>query len=218
MYIHNSIQGKNKMIKVLIADDHPVVCQAVSTLLKVNSTIKMVGEAYDGEAAVQMAKELHPHIVLLDLDLPKINGLKVANLILKQDPSIRVIAFTSYSGHYLIHAALREKFSGYLTKASAVKEVVKAIKSVYSGEHYFAEMIVDKISDEKFPFDKLSEKEYEIFNLLVKNHNLKAIVSTLKMTLNTLRSHEKSIYKKLKVKNNKELILFAIKAGFFELN
>ena len=206
------------MIKVLIVDDHPVVCRAISAALKATPALKIIGEAQDGKAAVQIAKELHPHVVLLDLNLPKINGLKAASLILKQDPNVKVIAFTSFEGHYVIHAALREGFNGYLTKTSPIEEIAKAIKKVYSGENYFQNEIAEKITDKAFPLNKLSEREYEIFNLLVKNNNPKDIASSLKINLSTFRTHEKNVYKKLKIKSNKELIFFAMKAGFFELN
>jgi len=218
MYIHKSRGEKNSMIKVLIVDDHPVVCQAVSTLLKSHSSIQVLREIYDGETAVKIAKELKPDVILLDLELPKINGFKAAKLILKQDPNIKLIAFTSHTGHYLIHTALREGFSGYLTKASAIKEIAKAIKKVYSGEHYFSEDIANRVSDKKFPLDTLSKKQYEVFSLLLQSKKVKEIADLLTLSSSTVRFHERKIYKKLKITNSKGLMLFAIKSGFFELS
>ena len=206
------------MIKVLIVDDHPVVCRAVSKLLKAQSSIQVLAETYDGETTLKMARELKPDVILLDLELPKMNGFKVAKQILKESPQIKLIAFTSHTGHYLIHTAIREKFSGYLTKASAIKEVAKAVKKVYAGETYFAENIADKITDKTFPFERLSEKQHKIFELLIKTHNIKEIANLLALSISTVRFHEKQIYKKLKIDNGKSLMLFAIKAGFFELS
>jgi len=206
------------MIKVLIVDDHPVVCRAVSTLLKAQSNIQVLAETYDGETGLKMTKELKPDIILLDLELPKMNGFKVAKLVLQENPKVKLIAFTSHTGHYLIHTAIREKFSGYLTKTSAIKEVAKAVKTVYSGETYFAEDIIDKIADKAFPFDKLSEKQHKIFELLIKNHDIKEIANFLTLSTSTVRFHERQIYKKLKIDNGKGLMIFAILAGFFELS
>lgn len=209
-------------ITLLIADDHEVVRQGIKQLIDNHPKIEFIGEACDGGEALAKIKELQPDVVLLDIAMPKFNGLQVANLIHTSQPTTKLIMFSMYDKEAYAHQALALGACGYLLKTSSGKEIIEAIEKAYTGQYCFSPKInadiiktyLDPHMPETKPqsgYDLLSDREQQIFRLVAEGFSSKRIGQLLYISPRTVDKHRSNLMKKLEIADSRELVRYALK-------
>jgi DNA-binding NarL/FixJ family response regulator len=214
-------------IRVFIADDHAVVRDGLRLILEAQEDITVVGEAADGHQAVDQVLKLKPDIVLMDIAMPKLNGIEATQQILKSCPSVKVVILSMHSSSEHISRALRAGALGYLLKESAGKEVVKAVKTVYLGQWYLCQKISESVIDDyidlqeaapgRSPLTRLSPREREILQLVAEGKTTKEIAGMLYLSTKTIETYRSRLMVKLGINDVPGLIKFAIQHGITSL-
>jgi len=211
------------MITILIVDDHTLFREGMQAILAAgpDADYQVVGEAIDGEAAIRKVAELNPDIVLLDIQMPKLNGIDAARMILRTHPHTGIIMLTMLEDDASVFAAMRAGARGYILKGADKAEVLKTIRAVAAGEALFGPAIAQRIS--RFfatsaghtpqPFPDLTEREREILTLIAQGLNNTAIAERLVISPKTLSNHISNIFAKLQVADRAQAILKAKGAG-----
>lgn len=212
-------------IRVLIADDHDIFRDGLSLLLLKEPTIELVGDAANGKQLTQMAKELHPDIVLTDLKMPEMDGIEAIQTIKELYPAIKSIALSSFDSDAMVIDALEAGAMGYIIKNADRGEIVDAIRMVYTGSPYYCKTtsgrLVKLIARSEFnPYkadaSKLfSEKEKEIIRLICEEKTSKEIGELLFMSSRTVEGHRVKILEKMNVKTTAGVAIYAIKNGIY---
>jgi two-component system, NarL family, response regulator LiaR len=210
-------------IRVVIADDHAVVREGTRILLERENDIEVVGEAADGEEAIKLIEELKPDVAMLDISMPKVSGIEVTRRIKPRFPSLAVLILTAYDNDEYVFALLEAGAAGYLLKDVNGREIVEAVRSVYSGESVLHPSIARKVIqrailgtnkavETKSNID-LSEREKEVLKLTAKGLNNKDIAESLCISIRTVQGHINSIFHKLGVGSRTEAIFHSVKKG-----
>ncbi len=195
------------MIRVLVADDHPVVRQGLCTMLELEDDIEVVARAADGEEAVLMARREHPDITLLDVQMPVLDGIEALRRIRADDPEARVIVLTTYRNEDYIFPSLRAGARGYLLKDSSREELAGAIRAVAAGELLLDPDMVDAAKDA----GGLTTRELEVLSLMADGHNNGEIATALYVSENTVKTHVSKIFAKLGCRDRAAAVLVAWK-------
>jgi DNA-binding NarL/FixJ family response regulator len=210
------------LLRVLLADDHPVFRKGLRALLTSLPEATVVGEAADGEQAIQMVAECEPDIVVMDLNMPGVNGVEATRRILAQRPGIRVLVLTMFDDDDSVFAAMRAGALGYLIKGSETEEVIRAITAVGNGDAIFGPSVARRILafltrplsayDER-QFPELTAREREVLDLIAAGMNNPDIAKRLYLSPKTIRNHVSSIFTKLQVADRAQAIVRARAAG-----
>jgi two-component system invasion response regulator UvrY len=210
---------RQNAIRVLVVDDHQLVRVGTSRLLEDIEGIVVVGQAENGEQAIEMVQELEPDVVLMDVQMPGIGGLEATRRCLRIDPMLKVVAVTIHGSGPYPSQLLNVGAAGYLTKNADVDEMVRAIKKVMAGQRYISTEVAQQLalrsvaSDDKSPFDSLSGREVQIMLLVVIGQSVAEISDKLSLSPKTINSYRYRIFEKLEVKNDVALTRMAIKHG-----
>lgn len=207
---------QNKNINVLIVDDHALFRQGLRRILESLKGVSIVGEAADGNEAVQAARETNPDIILMDVSMPHLNGLEATQRIKRILPDTDVILLTMYEDNFLQEDGMKIGASGYLPKKSVDKELFEAIRTVSSGEKYFYQFPQNTKSESPssaISYESLSSREKEILRLLAGGMANKTISGHLCISINTVETHRKKIMKKLKLHNLSDIIKYTLVHG-----
>jgi len=214
-------------IRVLIAEDHTIVRQGLSALLRGEADIEVVGEASDGAEATEMAKRLVPDVVLMDVAMKNLNGLDATRNIKKLFPSTKVLVLTMYDNEEMIFQILKAGASGYLVKDSAMTDLVSAIRAIHQGDSYLSPSISKKVIEEYIrraeqgetgsADDPLSGREREILQLMAEGNSIPQIADHLCISKKTVEAHKTHIMEKLKIHDKVGLIKYAIRTGLTKL-
>lgn len=214
-----------KIIKILIADDHAMVREGLKLALNSQKEIKVIGEATNGKEAVELAIKLKPHIILMDISMPGINGIEAAKEIKKKESKIKIIMLTMLDNEKFIVDAMSVGIEGYLFKEAGIKELIIAIQRVFQGEEYLNKEVTDKILSyirgrrlysqspsytEKPP---LTPREIDVITLVSKGFTSKTAAGKLFISELTVVKHRKNIIRKLGVKNLAEAVSYAASNG-----
>jgi two-component system, NarL family, nitrate/nitrite response regulator NarL len=212
------------IIKVLIADDHPVIRKGVQMCLADREEIKIVGEAVDGEEALRRARELSPDVVLIDISMPGMDGLAVTEALRKEAPNIKVLILSAHTNRSYILRAIDAGAHGYVSKEAPPKELVRAINTVYGGEPFFSEEIVRTVMKEfvagsvkKEPFGQLTPREREVLVAIAEGHSNKEIGEALGIGVRTIETHRARIMQRLDIHSVAGLTKYAIANGLVAL-
>jgi DNA-binding NarL/FixJ family response regulator len=205
-------------IRLLIADDHPVFRQGLRAMLDSTEQFEVVGDAADGDEAVARTLELKPDVVLMDLRMPGLNGIDATRRILEQRPGVGVLVLTMFEDDDSVFAAMRAGARGYLLKGSEQDEVLRAIRSIASGEAIFGPAIASRLiayfsSANATAFPELTERERQVLELIAQGKNNQAIAAELVLSLKTVRNHVSNIFNKLQVTDRAGAIVKAREAG-----
>lgn len=205
------------MIRVLIIDDHQLVIEGINSLLKEEPDIICNGWASSGRAGLQKLKESHYDVVLLDINMPEMDGLKTCELILEQHKDVKVIALTMLGERSMIKAMVEAGARGYLLKNVGHGELVRAIKRVHNGKSHYSEEIAEillapgpKEKETTTGFPKLSSREKQILQLIVNEMTTAEISDELHISVNTVETHRRNIMHKLGAKNIAGVVRMAI--------
>ncbi len=195
------------MIRVLVADDHPVVRQGICTMLELEDDIEVVGRAADGEQAVSLAREHHPDITLLDVQMPVLDGIEALRRIRTDDPQARVIVLTTYRNEDYIFPSLRAGARAYLLKDASREELAGAIRAVAAGESLLDPQMVVAARDD----GGLTAREIEVLRLMAEGRNNAQIAAALFVTENTVKTHVSNIFAKLGCRDRAAAVLLGWK-------
>ena len=214
-------------IKVIIADDHTLFREGTRNLIEQEQDLEVIGEASDGEEAIELVTRLHPHVVLMDIAMPKVNGIEATRQIKTRSPATALLILTAYDDDQYIFALLEAGAAGYLLKNVSGKELANAIRAVYAGEAVLHPVVARKVfnrfaAPEKEPglttHDDLSEREMEILRLAAKGMNNQDIANELFLSRRTVQSHLGNIFRKMNVGSRTEATLQAFAKGWFTLD
>ncbi len=212
-------------IRALVADDHTLFRRGLAALLDAIDDIELVGEAATGDEAIQRALDLQPDVILMDIQMPGMNGIEATQRILRSSPHIGVIILTMFEDDDSVFAAMRAGARGYVLKGADQHELLRAIRAVGRGEALFGPAIADRlmsffsmtpapIAEPLFP--ELTDREREVLSLIAAGHNNAQIADQLYLSPKTVRNHISNIFSKLQVADRAQAIIRAREAGLGE--
>ena len=199
-------------IRVLVADDHPLVRQGVAAVVAAQSDMSIVGEAGDGQQAVELFRKLRPDVALIDLGLPVLDGIEAMKAIRSEFPGSRLIALTVYHGDEDIHQALRAGAQAYLLKSAPPLQLVAAIRAVHAGLRTIPPEVASQLSD-RGPGTGLTPREIDVLKLMAKGRTNVEIAQALRITRGTAKWFVSSILAKLGVDDRTEAVTTALERG-----
>lgn len=209
-------------LRILIAEDHPLFRKGMVTLLTSVPDFEVVGEAASGEEAVARAAQLQPEVVLMDLQMPNVNGIEATRRIVQESPSIRVLVVTLFEDEDSVFMALRAGARGYVLKDAEEEEMEHAIRAVGKGEAIFSPAIAERVlayftGPKPFAppqaFPRLTDREREILKLIAQGHPNPSIASQLHLSTKTVGNYVSNIFTKLQVADRAQAIIRAREAG-----
>jgi len=213
-------------IKVLLAEDHKIVREGTRQLLDQSPDMEIVGEAADGVEAVRLAGELHPDVVVMDVRLPRLNGIEATRAIAAGFPAIRILILSAYDDDSYVFPLLEAGASGYLLKTASGVELAEGIRHVIAGEPALSPRITAKLVDRlgrkgssrpsELP-ERLTEREMEVLRATATGQPNKAIAGNLAISPQTVQVHLRNIFSKLGVGNRSEAVAYAIRHGLISL-
>ncbi|MGC9364326.1 MAG: response regulator [Fidelibacterota bacterium] len=204
------------MIKVLIADDHSLIREGFKKIIARESDITVVGEAANSTGVLDYLEKQSCDIVVLDITMPGKNGLDILGDIRLRYPNLNVLILSMHAEEYYALRALKNGARGYLTKESAPDELIKAIRKIHSGRMYISQEVAEQLAyniggkSEKMPHDELSDREFQVLQLLAKGKTISEIGEMLAISASTVSTYRQRILEKLNLRNTSELILYAV--------
>jgi DNA-binding NarL/FixJ family response regulator len=208
--------------KILLVDDHKILRDGICSLVKGYNDMEVIGEAADGRSALQLAEELSPDVVIMDISMPDLNGIEATQLIHDKYSNIKIIALSMHHDKQFVSEIFRAGASGYLIKDSAFDELEHAIRVVMSGKTYInpqiASLVVESlVSQSPTPgpqtFSLLTEREREVLQLIADGRSTKQIAFDLHVSSKTVESHRRQVMGKLNMRSVAELTKYAIREG-----
>jgi DNA-binding NarL/FixJ family response regulator len=205
------------MIRVLVADDHPVVRAGLGAVIAEQSDLELVAEAENGERAVGLFREHRPDVTLMDLRMPVMDGVEAIRTITNEFPEARLLALTTYEGDADIRRALDAGASGYLLKDMLLTEVLTAVRAVHRGERVIPAAVAERL--EEFPErTDLTEREAEVLQLVARGLSNKEVARAIGRTDETVKIHLKNAFAKLAVADRTEAVTVALTRGLIHLD
>ncbi len=212
---------ENQKIRIIIADDHPVFRNGLRKLIEEDSSIKVIGEAENGEKVLEIINELKPEIAVLDIDMPKMTGIQVLKSLTKAKVEIKIIFLTVFASEDIFNKAMNLGISGYLLKDSAVTEIIECIHKVAEGNYYISPSVsgflvsrkdkMKKLEKENPALQGLTKTELNVLKLVADGKTSKDIGDELFISPKTVENHRVSISHKLNLSGSNSLIKYAIK-------
>jgi len=205
------------MLRILIADDHPIVRQGLRQIIAEIPDMVVADEASNGDEVLSKARASHYDVVLLDISMPGIHGLDVMRQLKNERPRLPVLILSIHPEEQYAVRALRSGASGYLTKESAPDELITAIRKVSMGGKYVSSSLAERLAyelesiDEQLPHNTLSDREYQIMLFIASGKTVTEIADELSLSIKTISTYRSRILEKMKMKNNAELTYYAIK-------
>ena len=212
-------------ITVLLADDHQIVREGFRSLLKLDTSIVIIGEAHDGREAVALARQLRPAVVVMDIAMPLLNGLGATQQIMSAHPGARVIILSAHSDDAYIDRALAVGAAGYLIKQTSAEILARAIREVHAGRTFFSPSIARRLQEKKADghtgpvrriVANLTARELEVIQLIAEGRANKQVAADLDISIKTVEKHRQHVMDKLKIHDTAGLTRYAIEQGIIE--
>ncbi len=209
-------------IRIIIADDHTIVRHGLTKLLQQEKDVEIVAQAQNGHSTLELARELSPDVIVMDVAMPDLNGIDATQQILRENPNIKILALSMHSGRKFVVAMLKAGASGYLLKDCALEELTTALQTIMSGKVYLSPTITDIVVDsyvrqpsepEQSAFSVLSQREREVLQLMAEGNTTKQIALRLHISPKTVEGHRLRLMSKLNIDNVAQLTKYAIQEG-----
>lgn len=207
--------------RVLVADDHGVVRKGLRFLLQTDPAIEVVGEAADGREAVRMAEDLSPHVIVMDITMPQLNGIEATSQIVKRDPAIAIIMLSMHCDETFLVRALAAGAHGYLLKDSTETDLLQAVRAVAAKKLFFSPAIAKTLLEDYMQrmqregledsYDLLTVREKEVLQLLAEGKSNKEVANLLSLSLYTVETHRSRLMQKLNLHGTAEIVLYAVR-------
>lgn len=210
------------MIHVLVVDDHDLVRMGISRMLSDSPDINVIGEADNGETAIQLAKQLKPDVILLDVNMPTLGGLEVTKRLLHNDKNTKILAVSSLFAQPYPSLLIKAGVSGYITKGTPLDDMIKGIKKVFQGGRYFSADVAEQLADmlvsenAESPFDLLSEREMQVAMMVVNCQSPQQIADQLFVSVKTINTYRYRIFEKLGIDSDVKLTHLAMRHGLIQ--
>jgi two-component system response regulator NreC len=223
----NSMDHRNGVIRIIIADDHQIVRQGLRILLEAEADMEIIAEADNGRKVLRQAQELLPDVIIMDLSMPELNGIEACRQILNASPAVKVVALSMHSDSLFVLNMIKAGASGYLLKDCALEELVKAIRIVVSHKTYLSPGVSDIVirdfvtgwqTTNTSAFSVLSAREREVLQLMAEGRTTNQIADGLCVSVKTVEAHRKQVMTKLGIHSVAELTKYAIRQGLTSLD
>lgn len=216
----------NKAIRVVLADDHPIVLAGLRNLIEAETDLDLVGEATNGNAALAMIRDKKPDVAVVDISMPELNGIALAQRLAEECPGVRVLVMTLYEERSFVMRALAAGVKGYVLKRSAAENLVQAVRAVVRGELYIDPSLTSEIrqgiakKDDAGPQDgdarELTEREASVLKYSARGLTIKEIAARLELSAKTVETYKSRASEKLHLKSRAEIVRFASAQGWLE--
>ena len=211
----------NKKIKVIVADDHPLLRQGLLFILNKNENFNIIGQASNGQEALDLIREHKPDIAILDIQMPKLDGFEVAKTVIKEKIEVEIIFLTMFKDAELIKKVIDLGIKGYVLKENAVNDIVNCVESVADGKFFISPQASDILLSQKKEKKKsenelLTPSEKRILILITQDKSSKEIAEELFLSVKTIENHRSNICKKLGITGNSALLIYALKNKIIE--
>jgi len=212
-------------IRILLADDHGIIRQGLRSLLEKQPDMEVVGEAEDGQKAIELVRQLEPDVVIMDVTMPNLNGVDATKQITKEFPKVKVLALSIHSNKRFVADMLRAGAAGYILKECLLEELIEAIRTIIAGNIYFSPGITDVVVDDYMnhlseamePTKPLTDKERQVLQCIANGIPIKDIATQMQLSIKTVEFNRRQIMKKLKIQSIAELTKYAIREGLTSL-
>ena len=214
-------------IRVLLADDHTLFRQGLRQICEIKGGFQVVGEAENGRDAVRLAGELEPDVILMDINMPELNGIEATTQIMQSEPQARIIVLTMYRQDHFVFDAIKAGARGYLLKNTEAQDLVNAVRRVSQGEAlidpHLAARVLDEFrrlsqnADETLALEQLTDGEMAVLRLVAEGDDNQSIAEQLHLSVHTVSNRLRIIYQKLQVNNRTQAALYAIRRGWATL-
>ena len=204
------------VIRILTVDDHQLLREGIAAVLDGQEDMILVGQASNGQEAIESFRRLQPDITLMDLRMPEMNGIEAISAIRTEFPNARIIVLTTYAGDVQAAAALKAGAAGYLLKSLVRKELIETIRAVHTGKRRVPVEIATDIA-EHVADDALTEREVEVLRRVAAGKSNKLIAAELRISEGTVKTHMKSILPKLDASDRTHAVMIALKRGIFDV-
>jgi DNA-binding NarL/FixJ family response regulator len=213
-------------IRIIIAEDHKTVRKGLKFLIEAQKDMRVIGEANDGREAIQMTQELRPDVLLMDISMPELNGLKATAKIKRIQHETKILTLTRHTDEAYLHELLQAGVSGYVLKQSDSDELIRAIRAVASGGKYLDPAIIGKVFNSfnnkravlrgAIESTPLSEREAEILRKIAWGYSSREIAEQFDISVKTVEAHKANCLKKLKIKTRLDIVHYAVLQGWLQ--
>jgi DNA-binding NarL/FixJ family response regulator len=214
-------------VKILLADEHKLMRDGLRSLIEKRDGLQVVAEAENGQTAIKLNRKFRPDVIVMDINMPDLNGIDASRQIIQEFPDTKIIAFSMHTDHQFVAGALKAGVSGYLQKDSAFEELAQAIRTVVANRTYLSSRITGDVVNgyvEKLLADDsaapacLTDREREVAQLYAEGHSTRQIADRLNLSVKTIETHRRNIMQKLDITSIAELTKFAIREGLTTLD
>jgi DNA-binding NarL/FixJ family response regulator len=210
------------MIRIMVVDDHQLMIDGIRSVLEGQSDIQIVAEAHNGIEAIRVAEKINPDIILMDINMPELDGIECTKILFEKHPGIRVIGLSQFAEKRFIKNMMKNGARGYLLKDASRVELVEAITKVYAGETYMNQRLTANLflpspyDTEKKLFAQLTKREKEVLNLICNEFSSQEIAERLFISFHTVETHRANMMIKAGTKNTAGLVRWAVENGFVD--
>lgn len=220
---------RKKKIRIVLADDHKVVRSGLRSLFRSGGEFSVVGEAADGEAAIRMVEKLKPDIALIDISMPRLNGIDAVGIIRKKNPETKILILTIHENEAYVDEMIRAGANGYILKNAEKKEIFAAVRSIVTGGTFFSPSISklmiegfikrakDQLSSRSRLDQRLTKRETEVLRFIAEGLTNKQIAEKLSLSVRTVNTHRSNLMQKLNLHTTAALVQYAIQTGLVTL-
>jgi len=210
-----------KKIRILLADDHAVVRQGFGRILASQSDLEVIGEAGNGREAVDLAEQLKPDVVVMDVSMPELNGIEATRRLMKAAPRTRVLALSMHKDSVYVREILRAGAQGFLLKDASDQDLLAAVRAVGQGQGYISPSVSEAVLSDyrkhvSDPIDLLTSREREVLQLIAEGKTNKEIAAALNLSVYTVDAHRGRIMEKLNLHSTGEIVRFAMRNGLID--
>lgn len=215
--------SEESLFTVLLADDHVLIRHGIKNIIKQDLKLQVIGEVSNGEELMEFMAKIIPDLLILDISMPKINGIDAVGLVKKKYPLVKILMLTMHKNKQYFYHAMASGADGYLMKDDSDEEILQAIKKVMAGKTYLSPILSDDFANDVIsahrnqqspPFVGLTKREQEVLQLVVKGYTSKAMAEKLCLSHRTCDHHRSKLLKKFGLKNSADLVGFAVRNGF----